>query len=211
MPTHGPQQQGMIQVVEKALDVQIAPNPGASTFAGQPQPLASLTCRAGTRKSPGESGAPPGAPGTFCLPSGLSGPSPWEYPRSGCHHDLSESLPSARAVESNSRRTSDSKACKGCSANPSQTPQWTPHPRRQHPIGLNPLIGLPYRLLGNTKRLCLTQRLLPGLVDPHVRLIDTTPSLHPRYGTSTLLRVVPPLCPASVLSPLWVFPLGFLP
>ena len=47
------------------------------------------------------------------------------------------------------------------------------------------------------------------LVDHQVKLIDTTPSLHPHYGTSPLLRVVPPLCPASVLSPLWVLHLGF--
>ena len=58
-------------------------------------------------------------------------------------------------------------------------------------------------------RLCLTQWLLPSLVDHQARLIDTTPSLHPHYGTSSLLRVVPPLCPASVLSPLWVLHLGF--
>ena len=49
----------------------------------------------------------------------------------------------------------------------------------------------------------------PPLVDHQVGLIDTTPSLHPHYGTSSLLRVVPPLCPASVLSPLWVLHLGF--
>jgi hypothetical protein len=44
-----------------------------------------------------------------------------------------------------------------------------------------------------------------------VRLIDATPSLHPHYGTSSLLRVVPPLRPASVLSLLWVLHLGFSP
>src|SRR5664280_1980126 len=58
-------------------------------------------------------------------------------------------------------------------------------------------------------RPCLTQWLLPSLVDHQVRLIDTTPSLHPHYGTSSLLRVVPPLCPASVLSLSWVLHLSF--
>jgi len=58
-------------------------------------------------------------------------------------------------------------------------------------------------------RLCLTQWLLPSLVDHQARLIDTTPSLHPHYRTSSLLRVVPPLCPASVLSLLWVLHLSF--
>jgi hypothetical protein len=58
-------------------------------------------------------------------------------------------------------------------------------------------------------RPCLSQWLLPLLVGHRERLIDTTPSLHPHYGTSSLLRVVPPLCPASVLSPLWVFHLSF--
>jgi hypothetical protein len=56
---------------------------------------------------------------------------------------------------------------------------------------------------------CLTQWLLPSLVDHQVRLIETTPLLHPHYGTSSLLWVVPPLCPASVLSPLWVLHLDF--
>ncbi len=33
---------------------------------------------------------------------------------------------------------------------------------------------------------------------------NTTPLLHGHYPASTLIRVVPPLCPASVLKPLWV-------
>jgi hypothetical protein len=47
------------------------------------------------------------------------------------------------------------------------------------------------------------------LVDQKVKPDDPTPSLHPHYGTSSLLWVGPPLCPASVLSPLWVLHLGF--
>src|ERR1019366_140357 len=38
----------------------------------------------------------------------------------------------------------------------------------------------------------------------------TTPSLHPVSGTSSLLRVVPPLVSASVLSPSWFFHLWLL-
>ena len=76
-------------------------------------------------------------------------------------------------------------------------------------VCLYPLIGLPHHSLGNTKRPCLIQWLLPFLVDHPIKPIDTTPSLHPHYGTSSLLRVVPPLCPASVLSPSWVLHLGF--
>jgi hypothetical protein len=41
------------------------------------------------------------------------------------------------------------------------------------------------------------------------RLHNTTPSLPPVSGTSPLLRVVPPLDSASVLSFLWFFHLNF--
>ena len=59
------------------------------------------------------------------------------------------------------------------------------------------------------KRLRPTHRLLPSLVDQSIRLNNVTPSLHLHYETSSLLRVTPPLCPASVLSPSWVLHLGF--
>src|SRR2546422_10928996 len=39
---------------------------------------------------------------------------------------------------------------------------------------------------------------------------NTTPSLLPLSGTSSLLRVVPPLVSASVLSPSWFFHLWLL-
>jgi hypothetical protein len=48
-----------------------------------------------------------------------------------------------------------------------------------------------------------TARLLPTLVDRSIKLSDSTPSLHPHYRTSSLLRVNPPLYTASVLSPSW--------
>ena len=46
-------------------------------------------------------------------------------------------------------------------------------------------------------------------VDQSVRLDNTTPLLSSHYRSSLLLRVVPPLCPASVLSLLWGFHLSF--
>ena len=49
---------------------------------------------------------------------------------------------------------------------------------------------------------------LPSLVDPSLRLNHSTPSLHPRYRSSTLLRVDPPLCHASGLLTSWCFHLG---
>src|SRR5262249_37639430 len=44
------------------------------------------------------------------------------------------------------------------------------------------------------------QGLLPFMVDCQIKLSNSTPSLHPHYRTSSLLRVDPPLCSASVLS-----------
>ena len=49
----------------------------------------------------------------------------------------------------------------------------------------------------------------PITVDQAIGPDDPTPSLHPHYGTSSLLRVGPPLCLASVLSPSWVLHLSF--
>jgi hypothetical protein len=46
---------------------------------------------------------------------------------------------------------------------------------------------------------------------PTNMLSDTTPLLGPRYQASSLLRVVPPLCTGSVLSPLWRRPLVTCP
>jgi hypothetical protein len=63
-------------------------------------------------------------------------------------------------------------------------------------------------LLGNIKRLRPVHELLPGSVDSLPRLDGSTPLLCPRYQASSLLRVDPPPCPASVLCPSWVFHLG---
>ena len=43
-----------------------------------------------------------------------------------------------------------------------------------------------------SNRLCLLQWLLPSLDDHQVRLIDTTPSLHPHYGTSPHAALITP-------------------
>src|ERR1022692_4285546 len=51
------------------------------------------------------------------------------------------------------------------------------------------------------------QKGLPAIA---LRLWSTTPSLHPVSRTSSLLRVVPPLGAASVLSPSWFFHLWLL-
>ena len=82
-------------------------------------------------------------------------------------------------------------------------------PPRPHRYGHEPLGSSGSYRSTIVTRPCLTEWLLPLLVDHPIKPIDTTPSLHPPYGTSSLLRVVPPLCAASVLSPLWVLHLGF--
>src|SRR4051812_18723749 len=57
-------------------------------------------------------------------------------------------------------------------------------------------------------RLRFRHEFLPSLVDPSLRLNHSTPSLHPRYRASTLLRVDPPLCHASGLLTSWGSHLG---
>ena len=57
-------------------------------------------------------------------------------------------------------------------------------------------------------RLRFRHEFLPSLVDPSLRLNHSTPSLHPHYRASTLLRVDPPLCHASGLLTSWGFHLG---
>jgi hypothetical protein len=44
-----------------------------------------------------------------------------------------------------------------------------------------PLVGFPYHMLGNLKRLCLVHRLLPSPVDHFPKLDDTVPLLLPHY------------------------------
>ena len=61
------------------------------------------------------------------------------------------------------------------------------------------LVGVPDQTLRNLEWLCLRHRLLPSLVDRHLRLESRVPSLHPHYRASSLIRTRPPLCSASVL------------
>ena len=61
----------------------------------------------------------------------------------------------------------------------------------------------PAPIIQPTNRPCITHGFLPFQVDPQVTLNDATPLLCPHYQASTLLRVAPPLCAASVLSILW--------
>src|SRR3954471_2986010 len=57
----------------------------------------------------------------------------------------------------------------------------------------------------------LSTELLPLPVGPGPRLNNAVPSVQSHYGTSSLLRTAPPLCPASVLWSLRLLPLGPLP
>jgi len=59
-------------------------------------------------------------------------------------------------------------------------------------------------LLRNIVRPGLRHGLLPSLVDAHLSPECRTPSLHPYYRASTLLRVRPPLLLALVLGSSWV-------
>src|ERR1035437_6515616 len=72
-------------------------------------------------------------------------------------------------------------------------------------------VRLPDLPLGNTERLCLTHRLLPLLVGS-LNFGSITQPLRsiPLSRTSSLLRVVPSLVSASVLSPSWFFHLRLL-
>ena len=77
-------------------------------------------------------------------------------------------------------------------------------------VCLYSLKRFPYNMLGNTKRLCFTQRFLPARVDHSIKLDNAAPSLWSHYEPSSLLRAAPPLCrPVSVLSPSWVLHLEF--
>src|SRR5262249_11597284 len=82
-----------------------------------------------------------------------------------------------------------------------------------HPGGavvrLDLLVRFPNHLLGNHVRLRFWHRFLPLRVDPSLWLNHSTPSLRPHYQASSLLRVDPSLCHASVLPPWEGFSLGF--
>ena len=64
------------------------------------------------------------------------------------------------------------------------------------------------RYISFDARLRFRHEFLPSLVDSSLRLNHSTPSLHPRYRASTLLRVDPPLCHVSGFLTSWGFHLG---
>jgi hypothetical protein len=74
--------------------------------------------------------------------------------------------PSAPVAESNCPTTSDSRSCTGSFSGSFRNPQSTARRRLPLPDGLYPFIRFQHLLLRNYKRLCLTHRLLPLLVDP---------------------------------------------
>src|SRR5690349_19366305 len=80
-------------------------------------------------------------------------------------------------------------------------------------VRLDPPIGLPNGPLGDLKRLWLrlAHPAPPALPRLTAKLTRTTLPLRssPITGPSSLLRVGPPLCPASLLSPSQISCLGF--
>ena len=77
------------------------------------------------------------------------------------------------------------------------------------------LIVQPFAHSGNScgsrsaKRFCSGHLLLPYQVGLRPHMNDSTPSLRPRYRASSLLRVDPPQCSASILSLLQIGYLSF--
>src|SRR5512144_1423206 len=81
-----------------------------------------------------------------------------------------------------------------------------------------PWLALTLRYASQTARLeiangfdDLTGSSQQALVGRRARPGNPSPSLHPHYRVSPLLRDGPPLCPASVLRPSRFLPLGDLP
>ena len=70
-------------------------------------------------------------------------------------------------------------------------------------VGLYGLVGLPHHLLRDGERLRRRHRFIPQAVGPSPRLDNAIPSLHPLSWASSLLRIAPPLCSASVLARSW--------
>src|SRR4030095_9244446 len=99
------------------------------------------------------------------------------------------------AAESSCPTTSDSRADTGCPSPASQTPQSTAHPLRLLRDSLLPSDTLPRPLVG---KYCtaLPHSSAPPIAGWLIESGSTTPPLRsiPLSGTSSLLRVVPPLC-----------------
>ena len=111
----------------------LGPSPDASSAPGRPRPRPVPNGRADTRRSRGESEAPPRAPGNRPRPSGRSGPRPSAPRASSSHLPASVSRPRAPAAGSNSPTRAGSRACRGCPSDQPRTPQVTARQRRQRP------------------------------------------------------------------------------
>src|SRR5229473_5193041 len=174
---------------------------------GTPAPTSSVD----TRRSPDGTAGPPPAPVSTSLPSARSDPTRSVCPASFPRRLLSVSLPSAPAAESNCPTTSDSRSCTGSLSGSFRSPQSTV--RRPLPLhGSLLLVCTPPRPPTWKYRTALPHSSAPPIAGWLIefRLHNTTPWLHPLSGTSSLLRVVPPLVSASVLSPSWFFHLRLL-
>jgi hypothetical protein len=115
------------------------------------------------------------------------------------------------AVEDSCPTTSDSRSSTGSLSGSFRNPQSTAH----RPLLLLDSLSLAYTLPRPPAwkyRTALPHSSAPPIAGWLIefRLHNTTPSLHPVSGTSSLLRVVPPLVSASVLSPSWFFHLWLL-
>ena len=133
------------------------------------------------------------------------------YPVSSPHHLLSVSSPSAPAAESNCPTTSDSRSCISSLSGPFRNPQ----PTARRPLPLLYLLLLACTLPRpptSKSQTALPYSSAPPIAGWHVEFSSITQPLRstPLSGVSSLLRVVPPLGSASVLSPSWFFHLRLL-
>ncbi len=125
-------------------------------------------------------------------------------------HRLSVSSPSAPALESNCPTTSDSRSCTDSLSGPFQKPQSTA--RRPLPLPGSLLLACtPPRPPTWKSQTVLPHSSAPPIAGWHIEFgsLNTTPLLHPVSRASPLLRAVPPLDSASVLSLSRFFRLSF--
>src|ERR1035438_4173710 len=164
-----------------------------------------------TRRNPDGTAGPPPAPVSTSPPSARSDPTRSVCPASFPHRSPSVFSPCAPAVEGNCPTTSDSRSCTGSLSGSLRNPQST----ARRPLPLLDSLSLAYTLPRPPAwkyRTALPHSSAPPIAGWLIefRLHNTTPWLHPISETSSLLRVVPPLVSASVLSPSWFFHLRLL-
>ena len=121
-----------------------------------------------------------------------------------------------RRREIASPTTAGSRACRGYLSGPPQTPRST---RPSTPAA--PLLALTLRYASQTARLSISNGFALRLAQPAPPVSspvdrrpnpdNPSPSLHPHYQASPLLRDGPPLCLTSVLCPSQIPLLGILP